>query len=151
VIAVATLCGCATEPATQLVVVVDSDLHVPDELDELRVRVLDTDGELATDRTFRLGTGEGNFMLPTDFGVAPRDVHAPGLVTIEVSPMLLGRALFVTRAVTGFREGHQLRLDWMLPRSCVVAAAECAAAQTCGPEGCVDPAIDPSTLEEFEP
>ena len=149
--AVASLCGCAAEPATQLVVVVDSDLQVPDELDELRVRVLDAAGELATDRTFRLGTGEGHFLLPSDFGVAPRDEDAPGLVTIEVSPMLRGSALFVTRVITGFREGHQLRLDWMLPRTCLAGAAECTAAQTCSLAGCVDPAIDPLTLEEFEP
>lgn len=142
--------ACATEPATQIVVVVDSDLAVPGELDELRIRIFDAQGGVATDRVVRLGDGEGEFTLPTDFGVAPRDPEAAVQVTIELQARLLGATLFTTRAITGFREGHQLRLDMILPAACVGRPA-CDAAETCTASGCADAAIDPATLEEFAP
>lgn len=142
--------ACTTEAATQIVVVIDSDLTVPTELDELRIRVLDATGEVATDRVVRLGPGEGEFSLPTDFGVAPRDPDAGDPVRIEVQARLEGETLFEAHAVTAFVKDHQLRLDLMLSRACV-GAAPCGPDMTCVAGSCAEAFVDPASLVEFEP
>ncbi len=137
--------ACREAPLTELVVVVASDMDVPAVLDEFHVRVDGGDG-LALDAGFSLA--EGGALLPASFGIAPRAGDVGVRVTVEVDARSAGETLFTTRAVTGFVEGKVLRLDMFLAGRCVDET--CEADETCRPEGCVDPDVDPRDLPPFE-
>lgn len=148
-IAVATAAACRTERQSQLVVVVLSDMRVPEELDGFRVHV--TGGELEEgppfEREFQLG--QGGVTLPADFGVVPRGGDVRRRVTVAVDALKGGATLFSTRAITTFVAHRWLRLDIFLAANCVDEV--CEPDETCRPEGCVSPEVDPDDLDTFEP
>jgi len=134
---------------TQLVVVVQTDMIVPAELDGFVVRVRDGRGRLVEpERTFDL-EGEGRVTLPATFGVAPRDRDPERRVTVEVDAMLDGARRFDTRARTGFVENEVLRLDLWLAGRCVVEGGTCSDEETCSLDGCVDLDVPPSDLHPW--
>jgi len=143
--------ACSADPLTELVVVVQSDMTIPDEFNGFRVVVTGHDGDVATDRYFFLGEEPGKVLLPADFGVMPRGGDASRRVTVEVWATESGADLFSTRAITGFVEGKTLRLDMFLARRCLSEAKECKPNETCRVQGCVPPEIDPAELPEFDP
>ncbi|MCB9596116.1 MAG: hypothetical protein H6719_25565 [Sandaracinaceae bacterium] len=126
--------GCVAGP-TQLVVVVDSDLAIPAELDRVRVTVMADDTRMASEEQ---ALGSASLLpltvaaVPEDDSLGPIDVIAEGFV---------GSALVVSRRarVTLVRnETRMLRLD--LVASCV--GTDCGADRSCGENGCVDVVID---------
>lgn len=143
--------ACSADPLTELVVVVQSDMTIPDEFDGFRVVVTGHDGDVATDRYFFLGEQPGEVLLPADFGVMPRGGDASRRVTVEVWATDSGADLFSTRAITGFVEGKTLRLDMFLARRCLSEAKECKPNETCRVQGCAPSEIDPAELPEFDP
>lgn len=142
--------GCSADPVTELVVVVNSDMAVPDEFDGFRVIVKGNDGDVATDRYFFIGKESGKVLLPADFGLIPKDGDASRHVNVEIFAQASGADLFSTRAITGFVEGKTLRLDMFLARRCLSEAKACKPNETCRTNGCEPAEIDPGSLPEFD-
>lgn len=137
--------SCREVEPTQLVVVIDSDMAVPRELDAYRVTVTGPDGRVLDEQL----PAAGDSALPASFGVKPRGGRANRAVTVAVTAMHAGGALFDTRAVTSFVEERRLRLDMFLARRCVASA--CAPQETCRQGRCVDPEIDARDLPGYDP
>lgn len=143
--------GCSAEPATELVVVIDTDADVPEQIDGIVVRVLDEQAGLVTERPFVLGDGPDRILLPADFGVVPREGHDPDEdIRIAVVAQKSSVDLFSTEVVTRLVEGKMLRLDLLLPRRCLDSPAPCPG-EPCGPESCGAIEVDPASLPEFRP
>lgn len=133
--------GCA-EP-TQLVVHVWTDMLVPTEVDQVRVRVSHVGEATPTyDNTLPLAaSGEMDFRTLLSFGAGPRDDDTSRRVQVEVDAMRGGGRLFTTVVRTGFARHKRLRLDVYLARRCLVQAATCLPDETCGLDGCVSPDV----------
>lgn len=144
---VALLSGCA-DPPSQVIVRLATDLSTPDELDAIRLQLLDHDGDIATDRV--LGgldvPGDRRFHEIGTFGVVPLDGDATRRFEVVAVAMLGGRELFRTRARTGFVRGRTIRLDVYVPELCLTVAPTCRPDETCGAPGCVSPDVDPASL-----
>lgn len=140
--------GCAA-PATQIIVVVDSDLEPGVELTAIEASV-SVGARLATTHRFDLAAGA--VALPFSFGVA-----APaGAVGDEVRVSLHaegaeGQPLVTWRASTGFREHRTLRLDAPLARACTAAESVCGDELTCERGTCRDERVDAQALAEIDP
>ncbi len=142
--------GCIpAEPASQIVVVVSTDIEVPSGMDGFGARVRDRSGRARSDRSFPLGGGSGSVELPADFGVAPLGGDVTRTVTIEIDANLGEETLFTTRAVTSFLEDRTLRLDMFLADRCLREAPTCREDETCRREGCVPAEIEPGDLPGF--
>lgn len=151
---IAALLASCSKPATQLVVVVDTDYAVPEELAEIRARIEAPDGTEVSAASFAL-TGADQpqptrFVVPLSFGVVPVDGDASRRLEVIVSGMdPEGRRLVVRSARTGFIEGRTLRLPMFLLRSC--ESVECGEGQTCDEGVCVPNEIDPMDLDPVDP
>ncbi|MDQ3034518.1 MAG: hypothetical protein M3Y87_19065 [Myxococcota bacterium] len=134
-------CG-SSEPLTELLVVVDSDLAVPAGLDAVRVEV---SGAMSASASGSL-TGAAGTPLPRTVGLVHRGV---GLGPIEVNVIGTsgGAEVIRARAITSFIRGRTLVLPIMLARTC--AGVTCGAGQTCSGGDCVSASVDPNTLEEW--
>ncbi len=151
-LALAALFAACSKDATQIVVVVDSDMAVPSELAAVRA-IVRWEGEAgAAERRFDLSgaaLGEQTWALPISFGVGAAADVTRG-VTIEVHAIgPAGGTRFVRRAVTGFRENQTLLLPMFLARGC--RPDICRGTDTCTEVGCVPEQIDPSTLLVVQP
>lgn len=118
IIGLAVLAPACTRPATQLVVVVDSDIT---SLTEVWARAVPTDppaGHVPSDATFVLGPGRTS--VPFSFGVTPPlgDPRRRVEVTVEGRATPGGPALVVRRVRTGFLEGQRLLLPIFLADAC---------------------------------
>ncbi|NIW27579.1 MAG: hypothetical protein GWN25_10235, partial [Actinobacteria bacterium] len=125
--------GCGTDPRTEVIVVVDSDLDVPAELDEITIEVIapsgDTQSSVAT-----LGDGEPG--LPRTLGL----VHTGGSLgpfTVEVTGLQGGSPVVTRGATFQFQPEQTLVLTMHLVRSCTTIA--CGAGETCTESGCQNP------------
>lgn len=137
-------CAACTEPATQLVVVVQSDYAVPTALASLQVDV-EVDGARAS-QTLTLSAGA----LPLSFGVAPPEGGARGPATIVLRGRDAGgKTLSTHRATVAFVSGRSLRLPLFVAARC--AAEVCGATESCGAAGCASAAVDAATLDEVMP
>ncbi|MFO0686644.1 MAG: hypothetical protein U0234_31575 [Sandaracinus sp.] len=121
--------GCGRAPATELVVVVDSDLAIPAELDAVRVRVTRPDRTMA-DQSEPLARSSD---LPLTLGIVadgpslgPIDVVAEGL---HAGTVIVSRSARVTLV-----RGEARVLTLHLVESCL--GTSCPAAQTCTESGC---------------
>lgn len=145
--------GC-TKPATQIVVLVESDLAVPLPLRSARAIVSTDTGERIGEHTFQLvGANEaravGTFRLPVSFGVAPVAGDTEATIVVEVEARSESGRLFSRRAVTRFRKGKTLMLPILLASRCTTEP--CATGKTCTENGCESELIDETTLREIEP
>lgn len=132
---VASVAGCREVPATQLLVVVDSDLVVDRELNRVTISVTDPTGQhLYTQRDFTLlpVARPAAYALPLSFGVVPIEDDASRRVRVIVTARTVdtGRRIELT-ALAGFLPSRKLLLTMFLERSCV-------GVDTCGPsETCI--------------
>lgn len=133
--------ACSASPATQLIVVVDTDLAVPAELDRIEVVVRGPGGGEETERA----TLRDRALLPLTVGVAPSG-DALGPVTITASGFL-GEGLVVSRThrVT-LIAGETRTLIMHLTAACASRDEPCPSGETCGENGCVTSELDASTL-----
>lgn len=137
--------GCADE-LTEIVVVVDTDLVVPSEMDRVRVTV-DASG-IGGDLTRAEAplVGGDAIHLPAIVGV----VHGEGPLgpIVFTAEGLLDEQTVIDRiAETSFIEGRTLLLRLDLLSSCF--GVECTQGQSCGEAGCGDIAVDPGSLPEW--
>ncbi len=134
--------GCSVRPLTQLIVVTDTDLAVPGQIDRVRVTVVAPSGTMHD--SVQMLTTPGD--LPTTLGV----VHRGGpLDPIEVRVVgSHGDTEIVRRsAVTAFIEGRTLVLPIHLQASCV--GVVCASAETCIAGACVSAVVPANMLADW--
>lgn len=121
--------GCS-QPATQLIVVVDTDYDVPSELDEISVAVTGPRG-------MRLAETEpldGSESLPLTLAVVPESLDALGPIQVEATGRRDGSILVRREArVTLVRE-QTLTVLLHLLRDC--EGVSCPTDETCGGNGC---------------
>lgn len=145
--------GCVTEPATQLLVAVDTDLD-RGALREVEVEVQDARGAATYDRAvFTVGPAgaAGALAVPFTFGVAPREGDAAHDVRVVLRARYVDeptRVRVTARAITGFRPGRKLVLPMFLAGACV-DRDDCAGETTCEGGTCV-PLVrtDPARLAD---
>ncbi|MCB9594069.1 MAG: hypothetical protein H6719_15150 [Sandaracinaceae bacterium] len=130
--------GCQSE-LTEIVVVVDSDLAVPGELDAVEVSVT---GSMVMTASGSLSEQP----LPRSVGL----VHGGGsLGPITIRAIGTQGGATVTEAVarTSFVRGRTLVLPLVLERRC--RGVSCAADQTCAAGACASADVDPTTLADW--
>ena len=145
-----------TEDSTQLLVVVDSDMTVPDTLVGVRGKVRTLENEILASVDFDLVNserlaGQTQFTLPLSFGVLKPDSIDVDRVIVDVNALGVTDnneryTLFARRAITGFAEGKSLRLPMFLASQC--QALDCAEGETCTERGCVSAEVDENRLPE---
>jgi len=133
--------GCAAEAVkrTEVVVVVDTDLTVPGQLDGLKITAVSARGEEKVARA----AFERPSDLPGTLGLLhPGGALGPFRVVVAG---VLGDAVVVTReAEFSFVAGATLTLSMNLLRSCV--GVMCALDETCAEGGCVSKKVPTSAL-----
>ncbi|MBI2373762.1 MAG: hypothetical protein HYV07_07175 [Deltaproteobacteria bacterium] len=138
--------------ATQLVVVVDSDLSVPDDLSRVRASVRDAAGALIAEHTFTLSGPSapppGTFALPLSFGVVPKE-GASEEVLVALEAIGPSDVLFTRAHRTSFVANEARRLLMFLSQRCVTES--CVSGSTCTETGCSSERVDPATLPGVVP
>ena len=136
-----TAAACSADPLTEIVVVADTDLAVPGEIDAIRFRV-HGDPDRTEEAVARIGDGAPR---PVTLGL----VSESGQGTLEVIAIGEREGVEVLRrtARVSFQEGRVVALRMDLLRSCLTAS--CGAERTCGEAGCRDVEVAPSELIEW--
>lgn len=137
------LSACAsTEPLTQLVVVVDTDLTIPEQLERVRIVVRDGQGTMR-EASAELASGAPR---PVTLGLVSRTTLGP--LDVEALGERMGSVVVRRRARVSFVAGRTLALRMDLLASCVAAA--CEDEQTCAEEGCRPIDVGPDELTAWE-
>lgn len=136
-----TLAACSTD-LTELIVIVDTDLAVPAQLDEIVVTTQSATGAVKT----ASATLTGSSSLPMTVGLRP-GADESASVTVYVRGRLAGAEQVVAHVSTHFLAGERrvLRID--LTSACV--GVVCADSQTCSRGSCEPATVDPTTLPRF--
>ena len=130
-LALALLVGACSSP-TQLVVVVETNLEVPDDIDRIEVSVRDPDG--VTTVTPQPLTGPDAPSFPLTLGVTPSgDVIGP--ITVTATARLGTTEVVQQSAEVRLVPGETRTLHLVLYRSCV--GRRCVDGETCDTDGCV--------------
>lgn len=129
-LAACVLHGCEASEMSEILVVVDSDLRSPVELDRVEIEVIEPNGEAQT-ASAELGSGE--LLLPRRLGLVHRDGPL-GPLMIAATARLDGELVVERTAHVSFlrREVVALRMD--LLRGCIDVT--CRARETCAEGGC---------------
>lgn len=133
------LSACAQ--ATEIVLVVDTDLDVPEELVRVEIDVLNS--VAAPTRTSVDFESPGAPPLPLTLGITSR-VRSDADVRVEVRGTLASGEILVRDVSTRLTPGSSRMLRVLLARRCLTAV--CEAELTCDETGCRDVAIDPESL-----
>jgi hypothetical protein len=141
-LAVAPACG---GELTEIVVVVDTDLQAPSEVDEILVQVIGPSG-LTKQARRRLGPEAA---LPVTLGLVPSGDEAPP-VTIEATARRMDATVVATEVRTSFLRGRRLLVRMTLLSTCVPVQPTCGADETCRDGRCEAAAVDPATLPGFD-
>lgn len=128
-VSLAALSACAP-PATELIVVIDTDLSVPSELDEVEVSVRGPDG-MTYDRAARLTASSD---LPLTLTLIPAG-ESLGPVEVEVSGLLRGTERVNRRARATAVRGESRVLLMFLFENCIGVMCT-STSLSCGEEGC---------------
>lgn len=131
--------GC-TGDLTEIMVVVDSDLAVPGELDAVQVEVSGSD-------TMTARGSLSDQPLPRTVGVVHVGNGPLGPIRIRAIGSLDGVVTVQSVVTTSFIGGRTLALPMFLGRACQTIT--CAEGLTCDGGMCVADAVDPSTLAEW--
>ncbi len=139
------LLGCSEEvrPRTQLVVVVDTDLAIPDQLDEI---VISAEGPGSSSHEASAALGEDEPRLPRYLSF-DHQKGPLGPIAVTVSGKRDGETVLTREADVSFVAGRTLVLPLHLARRCVDVS--CERGETCTENGCAPSAIDESSLEEW--
>ena len=124
------LLGCDTvvEP-TQIVLVVDSNLSAPDEIDQLEVFVFDAaSNRIVADASLMAGA----LALPRTLGIVNNSRRLGGF-RVEVHALLNARRIVSRTASFSFTQNQIMRVDVDLVRACI--DVDCRAPRTCWSDG----------------
>ncbi len=137
--ALALVCAGCAPAATQLVVVVDTDITFPTVIDEITVEVTGPSAMRHVERTALVGTS-----LPLTVGVSPSGAE---LGPIDVVAIARHEGSEVARRThrTSLVRGETRMLIMHLSRDCL-AAARCGVSQTCSERGCAEIEIEGESL-----
>jgi len=151
----ATLVACREVPATQLVVVVDTNLTDMQGLRDIRVALETPTRELLNERLYELAlpgarpAPQGTTALPFSFGVVPQSGDLTRRVRVIAEARTAQATVLVRRsALTGFIEGRVLRLPLFLPSVCL--GLDCRTGTTCRGDApvCVADEVEPARLPD---
>jgi hypothetical protein len=139
------LLACSEEarPRTELVVVVDSDLTVPDQLDEV---VIAAQGPGSTSHEASAALGDGEPRLPR-YLTFDHQKGPLGPIAVTVSGKRRGQTVLTREADVSFVAGRTLVLPLHLAQRCVDVS--CERGESCAENGCEQSAIDESSLDEW--
>jgi len=136
------LSSCGSDASlTEVVVVVNSDLMVPSEIDQLLIRVVLPDG---SDANASAILGGGNPGLPRTLGLQLRDGNRTGEYQVISEARRGGVSVVLQRMRFDFVPGQRMRLDLTLNRAC--QGLSCGFGQTCVRGACQS---DLATLSPF--
>jgi hypothetical protein len=137
------LWACAEDPApaTELIVVVDSDLLVPSELDEINLQARGP-GDRMQFASAALGADQA--ALPRTLALRHLG-GALGPIVVEIEGRHAGESVVARAAQVSFIAGRSLVLPLHLARSCLTL--RCDGDEACTEGGCQDVVIDASRLE----
>jgi len=140
-LALAAACG---DPPTEIVLVVDTGLAVPAELDAVTI---DITGPTRMERKIAM-LGPGGTALPLTLGLT----RAEGAALSPIGIVVIGQrggAEIIRRVVsTDFVEGESRLLRVVLVAECL-APRDCGAGNTCSEAGCIPERIRGGTLPPF--
>ena len=141
-VALASMTGC-TAPRTEVIVITNTDLSVPDELDQILIEVTGPDAEVQT-ASANLRTG---LRPPRHLGLV-HDGGRLGPFSVRVRGLLASAPVVERTAVFEFQPDRTLVLRVDLLEECVGVA--CTGETTCAAGGCRARTIAPEELEEFD-
>lgn len=124
--------GCEADPRTEVIVVVDSDLVIPDEIDTIEIAVTAPGGEIKEALASLSSAGE----LPSTLGLVHNE-GSLGPFEVQVTGTRNSEGVVERFATFTFIRGQTLVLAMHLPWSCV-GVPSCPQGQTCSEHGCVD-------------
>ena len=134
--------GCSARPLTQLVVVTESSLDIPSDLDQIEIDITSPSGAMGQ----RMVAIASRANLPATLGVVHRDGPL-GPVHIRVRGLARGMVMVTREADVMLQEGRTLRLDLPLDASC--RGVVCPGDQSCAAGACRMLTIAPSELVDF--
>jgi hypothetical protein len=139
------LLACAQDdaPRTELMLVVDSDLTVPAQLDEITISA-EGPGALHHEANAALGSRE--LPLPRSLALVHEQGEL-GPIAILVEGKLAGKTIVQREAEVSFVRGHTLVLPMHLVRAC--RGVTCESGETCSERGCESVDIDESELDAW--
>jgi len=136
--------SCSEDSLTEIVVMVDSDLSVPSEIDEVRV---DVSGVVGGPRQSSGSlTGAGASPLPRTVGLV-HEGGPLGPVEVRATALRAGTEVLSREARVSFIQGRTVVLRLELLRSCI--GVSCPAEQTCAASACRSVVVPPSELPEW--
>lgn len=139
--------ACAS-PSTQLVVVVGTDLPVPDNVAAVRIRTLRADVDVQETLSSQLIMLTDTSTIPLAVAVEPIESMEVGRVIVEAEAQSAEGVLVVSRrATTEFVQGRQLELPLFLSSLC--RRVPCPMNDTCSEIGCVSQEVPVDSLERF--
>ena len=143
------LSGCSADKATEVVVSIATDLRVPVDMDELRLKVQHL--AKTVDKLYDLNPAHvSHLKLPATIGlVAGQFEDKPMLITITGRHK--GKDLVERRARLPWAHQRILLLRMNLLRSCVARVPSCSSEETCTEDGCKPIDVDPNTLPDYTP
>lgn len=128
------LAGCGDDATlTELVVVVDTDLSVPDEVSRIGLRVVGSDGRMVFDGDVDL-SAPGAPARPLTLGLTPAGDSLGPIVVAAVAIAPADAPVVSAAARTSFVEGRRRMLRLLLERVCV--GVPCAEGTTCRGGAC---------------
>jgi hypothetical protein len=142
-IALATGLASCGDDATEIVVLVDSDLRVPGEVRSLLVEITNTSGDITPVRGDLLGEG-----FPRTVGIVHGGGGRLGPIGVRAVAENGGTDVVERRATTFFQEGRVVLLRMDLLRSC--EPVDCDSDETCGASGCESIEVDGAGLPDWE-
>lgn len=144
--------GCRTHTATQLLVVLGTNIAVGTSLENIEIQVWDGDGrQLLGQRIVSVSstpTPPLTVAMPFSFGVAPSGGDASRRVRVTARGRFRDTGLrdrVVLTAITGFLENQKLLLPMLLDQRCI-DVTNCADGLTCIGGTCQPAAVDPRRL-----
>ena len=147
-VAALSLAGCAAKDPTQIVLVIDSDISIPGELDRFTIKI-ERNGVVRTFLEYDLDPSHtASVKLPATLSlVADKDLAQQ--VTITVTGLYKTRELLVRQARLPFADNRVLMLRLDLLRKCAYRAKPCPPGTTCTKDGCKAIDVDPLTLPDY--
>ena len=130
---------------SQMLVILDTDLSIPDHAAEIRVLIESPGGEVLGGHVFDLRTSTP----PLSFGLAPADAAPDAPLFVEAQALAADGQVVVAQPAYLTIPAGKTRYLMVLAASCV--GVRCSPGKTCAPSGCREEAVDPDEIGEVVP